>query len=618
MTGLRGSAGTRRRLFGYFRPYRVKFGLGLLSTFLASVLDALTLVLLVPLLKHLFGTAGSFSTGSSRLERVVDAVLAPLLAGTTAGGAAARIVGLLLMALLLKNAMAYLSNQLSIYLQEGVARDIRTRLFDHLLSLDLDFFQRTRGGQLIARMTGDVETAKTAVNAALASFFQNTVVILTTLAMLSSISWRLTLLILASAPILLVGIQQLLRRLQRHARAGAEEAGELAATVAERLGAIRLVRAYQGESREARRFAEQADRYRKRIIRTQRFALLTSPVSEVFGGVVVILVIWVGTSPLIAGTQLTPQALIVFLAAALKMMSPLKSITQFPTMMALALASAERIFEVLDRPSAEREQPGEGTARFEREIRFDRVSFRYGSGDDVLRQVSFTIRRGEVVALVGPSGAGKTTLADLLPRFHDPTGGAILMDGVPGTASTRSSLRRIMGVVSQDTVVLNDTVRANISYGRPEASMEDIAQAARAANAEEFISALPQGYDTLLGERGTRLSGGQRQRIAIARALLKDPPILILDEATSALDTESERLVQEAIDRLMQDRTVLVIAHRLATVRHADRIVVLEAGRIVEQGTHQELFRAGRLYRRLYDMQFRDEMVEPREAGVES
>jgi len=246
------------------------------------------------------------------------------------------------------------------------------------------------------------------------------------------------------------------------------------------------------------------------------------------------------------------------------------------------------------------------------------VSFRYGEGDEVLREVSFTIRRGEVVALVGPSGAGKTTLADLLPRFHDPTGGAILVDGVPSTSSTRHSLRRIMGVVSQDTVVLNDTVRANIGYGRPDASLTDIEQAARAANAAEFIAALPLGFDTLLGERGTRLSGGQRQRIAIARALLKDPPILILDEATSALDTESERLVQEAIDRLMQDRTVLVIAHRLATVRHADRIVVLDAGRIVEQGTHDELFQAGRLYRRLYDLQFRDEKVATSEAGIES
>jgi subfamily B ATP-binding cassette protein MsbA len=275
--------------------------------------------------------------------------------------------------------------------------------------------------------------------------------------------------------------------------------------------------------------------------------------------------------------------------------------------MAVTLASAERVFEILDEPSAEMDRPGEGEARFEREVAFENVTFRYGSGDPVLSEVSFALPRGKVVALVGPSGAGKTTLADLLPRFHDPVGGRITMDGVPLTRLTRRSLRALMGVVSQDTVLLNDTVQANIAYGSATATRAQVEAAARAANAEPFIAQLPQGYDTVLGERGTRLSGGQRQRIAIARALLRDPPILILDEATSALDTESERLVQQAIDRLMAERTVLVIAHRLATVRDADEIVVLDAGRVVQRGSHEQLFRSGGLYRRLYDLQFRDQ-----------
>jgi subfamily B ATP-binding cassette protein MsbA len=279
----------------------------------------------------------------------------------------------------------------------------------------------------------------------------------------------------------------------------------------------------------------------------------------------------------------------------------------FPAAMAVTLASAERVFEFLDQPATEVDRPGEQPARFEREMVFDRVSFRYGDGDLVLTDVSFRLPRGKVVALVGPSGAGKTTAADLLPRFHDPTTGQILMDGVPLTQLSRRSIRAQMGVVSQDTVLLNDTVHANIAYGSPGATREQVEAAARAANAAGLIAALPQGYDTMLGERGTRLSGGQRQRIAIARALLRDPPILILDEATSALDTESERLVQQAIDRLMQQRTVLVIAHRLATVRDADEIVVLDAGRMVQRGTHEELLRAGGLYRRLYDLQFRGE-----------
>jgi subfamily B ATP-binding cassette protein MsbA len=271
----------------------------------------------------------------------------------------------------------------------------------------------------------------------------------------------------------------------------------------------------------------------------------------------------------------------------------------------VAVTSAERVFAILDRPGVEQDVPGAVPARFERDITFDRVTFGYDGAEPVLREVSFVVPRGHVAAIVGPSGAGKTTLLELLPRFQDPVSGEIRLDGVPLARLERRSLRSLLGVVSQDTVILNDTVRANIAYGRPDAGAADIEAAARAANAHEFIAQLPSGYDTLLGERGTRLSGGQRQRIAIARALLRDPPILLLDEATSALDTESERLVQDAIDRLMQDRTVLVVAHRLATVLDADEILVLDAGRIVERGSHTALIAEGGLYRRLYELQFR-------------
>jgi subfamily B ATP-binding cassette protein MsbA len=443
----------------------------------------------------------------------------------------------------------------------------------------------------------------------LLSFFQNLVVLATTLVILSQISLRLTLLTLAFVPFLVLGLQALIRRLRSHAQARAHERGEITSTVAERLGAIRLIRAYGEEKGEASRFGAQAERYRKRVIRTQRFSSLTSPLTEVFSGFLVILIIWAGTKPGLIGlpTPLAPEAIIVFLMAALKLTSPLKTIASFPAAMAITLASAERVFDFLDQPPTEVDRPGEEPARFDREVVFDRVSFRYGDGDLVLTDISFQLPRGKVVALVGPSGAGKTTAADLLPRFHDPTGGQILMDGVPLTRLSRRSLRAMMGVVSQDTVLLNDTVHANIAYGTPAASREQVEAVARAANAAAFIATLPQGYNTMLGERGTRLSGGQRQRIAIARALLRDPPILILDEATSALDTESERLVQQAIDRLMRQRTVLVIAHRLATVRDADEIVVLDAGRIVQRGTHEELLRGGGLYRRLYDLQFRSE-----------
>jgi subfamily B ATP-binding cassette protein MsbA len=597
------------RLLRLITPYRGLLGLGLITTLFASLLDGFTLVILIPLLKHLFGTTGGLHTGSTRLEAFTDRLVEPLVAGATPTQAAGRLVVLLAVGLLLKNALSYASTQISVRAQEGLVRDLRSRLFAHLLTVELGFFQRIKAGQLISGIITEVDQTKTIISASLLSLFQNLVVVVTTLVILSQISLRLTLLTLAFVPVLVVGLQLLLRRLRSHARARAHERGEVTSTVSERLGAIRLIRSYGEEQREASRFAGQAERYRKRVIRTQRFSSLTSPLTEVFAGVLVILIIWAGTKPELVGlaAPLAPQTIIVFLMAALKLTSPLKTIASFPASLAVTMASAEKVFEFLDQPSTETDRPGEEAARFEREIVFDRVSFRYGDGDLVLSDVSFRLPRGKVVALVGPSGAGKTTAADLLPRFHDPTGGQILMDGVPLTRLTRRSLRSLMGVVSQDTVLLNDTVEANIAYGSHGASRERIEAAARAANAAGLIAGLPQGYETILGERGARLSGGQRQRIAIARALLRDPPILILDEATSALDTESERQVQQAIELLMQQRTVLVIAHRLATVRDADEIVVLEEGRMVQRGSHEELLRAGGLYRRLYDLQFRTE-----------
>ena len=600
---------TELRLLRLVGPYRGLLALGLLTTFLASLLDGFTLVILIPLLKHLFGTTGELRAGSTQLEALVTRLTEPLVTGLAPGQAAARLVIVLAVGLLLKNALSYASSQISVGVQEGLVRDLRTRIFDHLLTLDLGYFQRTRAGQLISGIITEVDQTKTVITASLLSLFQNLVVVGTTLLVLSQISLRLTLLTLACVPIMVLLLQSLLARLRQHSRARTRDRGEVTSTITERIGAVRLIRAYGEETRESARFASQAARYRKQVIRTQRFSSLTSPLTEVFSGFLVILIIWASTRPALIGlgTPLAPEAIIVFLMAALKLTSPLKTISSYPAVMAVTLASAERVFEILDEPSTETVRPGEGEARFEREVAFEGVGFRYGQGDPVLSDVSFTLPKGRVVALVGPSGAGKTTLADLLPRFHDPTAGRITMDGVPLTRVTRRSLRALLGVVSQDTVLLNDTVLANIGYGSPGATREQIEAAARAANADLFIAQLPQGYDTVLGERGTRLSGGQRQRIAIARALLRDPPILILDEATSALDTESERLVQQAIDRLMAERTVLVIAHRLATVRDADEIVVLDAGRVVQRGTHDELFRMGGLYRRLYDLQFRDQ-----------
>ena len=610
---------TERRLLGYMKPFWPLFAGSLLASLLASVLDGLNLILLIPLLRTLFGTAGALEGQTpTNLETFIRWITDPLIGDADPLMAAVRILALFLGVLLFKNLMSYLAAYSRVVISEGFARNLRNALFDHILRLHLSYFQVTRQGQLVAALIADVEDAKGVVSSSLARLFQNAFLIVVSLVALTQISLRLTLLTIATAPILVVGIGTLLRRLRFHARLRVGERGDLTSTVAERVSAIKLIRAYGEEDRESRGFHDQSARFAKRVIRTQRFLLVMSPVSEIFGGLVLVLLILAGTRPELIGVSLSPEVVVVFLVAALRMMSPIKSVAQFPAEMGMAMASAERVFQVLDEPATDVDQPGERDAAFRQDLRYEDVTFAYGDDPPVLRDISFRAPRGTVTAIVGPSGAGKTTLVDLLPRFHDPQGGAILLDGIPLTELKRSSIRSLLGVVSQDTVLLNDTVHANILIGDQTASREAVERAARAANAHEFIIQLPEGYETPLGERGTRLSGGQRQRVAIARALLRDPPILILDEATSALDPESELQVQEAIDRLMQHRTVLVIAHRLSTVQHADEILVLVDGCLVERGNHMTLYRQGGVYRRLHDIQFREpgEVVESEAVSV--
>ncbi len=599
---------TERRLLELVRPYRPQLFLAMVMSLLASLLDGTTVIVLIPLLRLLFGTTGQLgASGSEALTHFIDWLLGPLINGVPTNVAVARLLAVLVAGLLLRNVMAYSTTQLNVGVQEGLVRDLRSRLFRHLLTLDLGYFQRTRQGQILSTLTAEVDQVKTVVTAALIRLFQSAMRIATILLLMSQISGRLTLLTLTTAPILVLGLRAVIVRLRRHARARTQDRAAITSMLTEQVGAVKLVRAYGEEERQATKLTDQLTRYRKKVLRTQRYSSLTGPISEVFGGLLIILIIAAATQPaLVGGVPLTPEAAIAFLVASLQLTSPIKSISEFPAAMTLALASAERVFAVLDEPGTDVDAPGAVPMRFTRDLVFDRVSFRYGTDTPVLTDVSFRIPKGEVLAIVGPSGAGKTTLVDLLPRFNEPESGGIYVDGVPLETIQRGSLRASLGVVSQDTVLLNDTVHANIAFGSPGATRAQVEAAASAANAAEFIAGLPQGYDTVLGERGTRLSGGQRQRISIARALLRDPPILILDEATSALDTESERLVQEAIERLMKDRTALVIAHRLATVRHADQILVLENGRVVEHGTHAALIERNGLYRRLHDLQFRD------------
>jgi len=382
---------------------------------------------------------------------------------------------------------------------------------------------------------------------------------------------------------------------------------------------VRLVKSYRAEPREEARFTEKNNAFARGYVRVGRLALLSGPVTETLGTFTAVIILWYGAQLVLDEGTLTGAELLVFLVQVMRLLQPLKQLSQTPASAQQSLASAERVFEILDVTAETVADKGTRTqVSFERDLTFDRVGFQYEGGAAALSDVSFTARKGEVIALVGASGAGKSTLVDLLPRFLDPTSGAITLDGVDLRDIRLEALRSLTGIVSQDTVLFNDTVRANVAFGRPDATPGQLESAARAANALAFIEALPDGWDTNLGERGTRLSGGQRQRLAIARALLSDPPILILDEATSALDVESERLVQEAIDRLLEGRTVFVIAHRLATIQHADRILVLDGGRLVEEGTHEALLVHGGAYARLHAMQFDRRNTDAAPEGTEA
>ena len=415
----------------------------------------------------------------------------------------------------------------------------------------------------------------------------------------------MTLMALVIVPVLGGTLAPLLRKLRKGNRRKGNQHGEMTSVVQETVSGIRLVKSFGAEGVEVARFAQASGRYANLTVRLTRLSQLAGPVTEVVGTTVATALLWFGAREVLVDRNMSGADLIAFLLYALRMLQPVKALSQLPTTAQSSFAAAERIFEILDSPSeAQTDKGTREVASFDKEIAFEDVSFSYGDAP-VLSHVSFVARKGEVVALVGASGAGKSTLVDLIPRCYEIENGRITIDGIDTRSLKLPALRSLTGIVSQDTVLFNDTVRNNIAYGTERTyTDEQVEAAAHAANAHAFIAELPDGYNTLLGERGTRLSGGQRQRLAIARALLRDPPILILDEATSALDTESERLVQEAVDRLLEGRTVFVIAHRLSTIVHADLILVLERGEIIERGTHAELLSAGGAYNRLYTLQF--------------
>ena len=566
----------------------------------AAVIDVFTITLLIPFLNALFN-----QPQSGLITEIQQRLIGSFLDPADRMGSLRNVLLLIMAAVILKNLLIWVSSQLGASLQEYVTRDLRNALYSHLQRLPLPFFTRTKTGQLLARVLNDTQQTKAVITESVTRSIQSAAMVITSIVTLFLISWKLALLTLIIAPLLIGLLQPVLRSLRRGHRKLSNQFGDMTSVVQEAVSGIRLVKSFGGEDYEYARFREASDRYARGMMRVTRLAQLAIPITETVGTGVAVIVLWFGAREVLVSGTIDGTTLIAFLALTLRILQPLKQLSQVPTVAAQSMAAAERVFEVLDAESEyARDQGTMLVTGLHRQIEFDRVHFAYEQMP-VLENITFTARRGDVTAIVGASGAGKTTLVDLIPRFYEPTRGSVLIDGVDTREIKLHSLRALTGIVSQDTVIFNDTVRNNLAYGVANRfTDEQVSAAAKAANAHEFISQLPNGYETILGERGTRLSGGQRQRIAIARALLIDPPILILDEATSALDTESERLVQEAIDRLLQGRTVFVIAHRLSTVAHATQILVLDQGRLVERGTHEDLLTRRGTYHRLHALQF--------------
>jgi subfamily B ATP-binding cassette protein MsbA len=533
-------------------------------------------------------------------------------ASGTAVDALRRICVAFLVVFLIRGVFGYLQRFLMVGVEQRVIRDVRNQLFGHLTGLSLSFFHGQRTGLLISRITNDVTLVRKALVATFANLFREALLAVLYLGLAVWISWKLALITFLVLPPIVLLMTQIGARLRKRSARLQERMADITSTLEESIAGVRVVKAFGMEEYEKRRFFSHTWNYFRTSIRLEVLSAAAGPIVEYLGVVGVVVILWYGGRQVVLGGAVSPDWFLVFLGAALSAMQPLRKVSRANNDLQIGLAAAGRIFEIVDtEPSVVGPAHGVSLAGLKHGIEFDGVRFRYDTGDDVLRDIDLRVREGEVVAIVGPSGAGKSTLLDLLARFYDPVEGHVAVDGHNLREVDLATLRALLGIVTQETILFNDTVMNNIAYGLSESSREDVEAAARAANAHGFISAMPDGYDTEIGERGVMLSGGERQRIAIARAILKNPPILILDEATSSLDTESERLVQEAIERLLEGRTVLVIAHRLSTVRNADRIVVLDKGSIVETGTHQDLMDLGGLYRHLYDMQFADDGAEP-------
>lgn len=593
-------------------------------TILFALLNGLSVYLTIPLLDTLFQESASKKTVTENTvdqttslvpdwiiaieEDVITSFNNYILSGDKIE-VLIKICVLVLISFLFKNIFGYLQGYFMAYVEYGAMKDLRDDAYKHLHKLPLSYFKKERTGNLISRFTNDVNIVQSSISATFSNLLKEPLTIIVFLGIALSISWQLTLfafiiLPFSSAIIIWIGF-----KLRKQTTVLQQKLADITSVLQETISGVKIVKSFGMEPYENKRFTDETKSFFKLVLRIVRIRNASSPITEFISVIIGVFIIYYGGTLVLQDNVLSASEFLGFLFAIFQMLPPIKELSSVNNRIQEASAAGDRIFEILDtEPDIKNTKNAVTINEFKDKVEFRNVSFRYDDADEnVLTDINFDVLRGEIVALVGPSGGGKSTLVDLIPRFYDPTSGGIFIDGIDIKNLTIESLRSKMGIVTQETFLFNTSIKENIAYGLSEYPLERIIEASKAANAHSFISEIPEGYETMIGERGVKLSGGQRQRLTIARALLKNPDIMIFDEATSALDNESEILVQEAIERLMKNRTTFVIAHRLSTIRNANKILVIDKGKIVQSGKHEELLKNETgIYRKLYEMQFRD------------
>ncbi len=604
----------RDLVWDLLRPYKRYMGGTLALNVLAAVFNVFSFTVLLPILQILFRTDQNVYTftpwNEAQAGELMDVAknnvyyFSQQLIANYGPTTTLLLLGLVLTVLtLLKTATYFGGSAMLMPLRTGVVRDIRRRIYDKITALPLRFFRAERKGDIITRMSTDVNEIDLSITQSLDMVVKNPIFILVYVGTLFAVSWQLTLFTLCVVPLMAWGIGSIGKKLKAKSLVMMGLLSDSISQVEETLGGLRVIKAFVAEEAMRKRFNDTNDAHRRVSQRVGIRQAAAHPVSEFLGTAMIVVVLWFGGMLIFSGHGgIDAAVFIYYLVILYSLLQPIKDLSKATYAIQKGMASLERISTILTAQN-DMQDGSMGIESLREGIEFRRVGFSYEEGVPVLRDVNLRIRKGQTIALVGQSGSGKSTLADLVARFHDPTIGRIYIDGMDIRELRIASLRSLIGNVSQEALLFNDTIASNIAFGMPGATRKQIEQAARTANAHDFIMSFPDGYDTVVGDRGGKLSGGQRQRISIARAILKNPPILILDEATSALDTESERLVQEALERLMHSRTTIAIAHRLSTIRHATEICVMHEGQIVERGSHEELIAKGGRYKHLYDIQ---------------